>query len=96
MKKIDLNSIKNKALPILIKAGVKRCSIFGSYVRGENRKNSDIDLLVDFPQGKGFFDFVDLQLELEDKLGKKVDLIEYNAIKPRLKQYILNEQMVIL
>lgn len=92
----QIQGIKNKILPILKRAGVKRSSIFGSYVRGDQTKNSDIDILVDFPRGKSLFDFIDLELKLEEALGKKVDLGEYTTIKPRLKDYILKEAVQII
>lgn len=94
--KTTLNRIKNKALPILKEAGVTRSSIFGSYVRGDNKKDSDIDILVDFPRGKGLFEFVGLQFKLEDALEKKVDLVEYESLHPLLKERILTEQVQIL
>lgn len=90
VQRIRIEKIKDKILPILKQAGVKRSSIFGSYVRGDQTKGSDIDILVELPKGMSLFDFVDLQLKLEDVLGKKVDLGEYTTIKPRLKPYILN------
>ena len=95
MKK-DLEEIKKKALPILKEAGVTRSSIFGSYARGENKKNSDIDILVDFPRGKGLFEFIGLQQELEEVLGKKVDLGEYSTLKPRIKDQVLSQQVRII
>ena len=94
--KTDLEEIKKKALPILKEAGVTRSSIFGSYARGENKKNSDIDILVDFPRGKGLFEFIGLQQELEEVLGKKVDLGEYNTLKPRIKDSVLSQQVRII
>ena len=96
MTKISLDDIKNKALPILKKAGVTRSSLFGSLVRGENREDSDIDMLVDFPRGKGLFEFAGLQFQLEDALKKKVDLVEYESLHPLLKERILAEQVQIL
>ena len=94
--KVGIKNITHKVLPILKEAGVIRSSIFGSYVRGESRKNSDIDILVDLPKEKGLLEFVKLKLELEKALGKKVDLIEYSTIKPRLQSYILKNQIQIL
>lgn len=93
---IRIAEIKNKILPILKQAGVKKSSLFGSYVRGEETKSSDIDILVDFPRGKSLFDFIDLELKLEEALGKKVDLGEYITIKPRLRDYILKEAVQII
>lgn len=91
-----LDDIKQKVVPILKDAGVVRSSIFGSYVRGDQREDSDIDMLVDFPKDKSLFDFVGLQLELEDALHKKVDLVTYKGLKPRLRERILHEQIQIL
>lgn len=96
MTQASLDVIKNKALPILKEAGVTRSSLFGSYVRGEEGEGSDIDILVDFPKDKSLFDFIGLQLQLEDALNKKVDLITYDGIKPRLRERILDEQVQIL
>ncbi len=91
-----ITKIKNEALPILKQAGVKRSGIFGSYVRQENTIDSDIDLLVDFPRNKSLYDFIALKLELEDTLGKKVDLVDYSTLKPQIKKTILNQQVRIL
>lgn len=96
MTQASVDEIKQKAVPILKKAGVTRSSIFGSYVRGEEKETSDIDMLVDFPKGKSLFDFIGLRLELEDRLNKKVDLGEYSTIKPRLRDHILKEAVQIL
>jgi hypothetical protein len=96
MNKLTIDEIKLKALPILKAAGVTRSSLFGSYVRGEQNDDSDIDVLVDLPKGKSLFDFIGLQLELEDALHKKVDLGEFSTIKPRIRNRVLKEQQVIL
>ena|SRR5215469_12695979 len=96
MSKLTVNEIKQKILPILKEAGVTRSALFGSYVRGEENETSDIDILVDYPESKSLFDFVGTKMELEDALGKKVDLVEYKTVKPRLKDYILSEQLQIL
>ena len=94
--KIDIEGIKRKILPILQRYGVKRVGLFGSYVRGEMRKDSDIDILVEIEKDISLLDFVGLKLEIEEVLGKKVDLVEYNTIKPLLRERILKEQVVIL
>jgi len=94
--KTNLSEIKNKVIPILKNAGITRSAIFGSYVRGEETEKSDIDLLVEYPKGTNLFDVVDLQDKLENALGRKVDLVSYKTIKPRLKPYILSEQVQIL
>lgn len=94
--KTNLNAIKKRVLPILKKAGVTHSSIFGSYAHGEQRDDSDIDMLVDVPRGTGLFSFINLKHKLEDALGKKVDLTTYKSIHPRLRDRILREQLPIL
>lgn len=94
--KANLKQIKDKALPVLKQAGVTRSSIFGSIVRGEAKKDSDIDILVEPPRGMSLFDFVDLQLKLEEALDRKVDLGEFSTIKPRLQESILQSSVKIL
>ncbi len=93
---LTLDQIKQKIVPILKEAGITRSALFGSYVRGEENEKSDVDILVDYPNEKSLFDFVNTKIQLEDVLGKRVDLIEYKTIKPKLKQYILSEQLQIL
>jgi predicted nucleotidyltransferase len=84
-----------KIVKILKKNSIKRAGIFGSYARGEQKKNSDVDILVELGKPMGF-DFVGIQFELEDELGKKVDLVTYNSLHPLLKDRILNEETKIL
>jgi predicted nucleotidyltransferase len=91
-----LEQIKQQALPILKKAQVKKAAIFGSYVRGEQDEKSDIDFLIEYPEHTSLFDVAELKQSLEETLGKPIDLVGYNSIKPRLKQYILSEQVQIL
>lgn len=72
--------------------GVKRIGLFGSYLRGENKKESDIDFLVEFEEGKKNYDnFIELAFLLEDLFNKKVDLLTPESMSPYLKPYILKE-----
>ena len=96
MQLLTIEQIKQKAVPILKEAGIKRSSLFGSYVRGEQHNESDVDFLVEYPEHTSLFDVVDLKDKLEEALGKSVDLVGYSVIKPRLKQYILSEQLQII
>lgn len=86
-----IHEIKQKVIPILKEAGITRSALFGSYVRGEQREDSDIDLLVEYPKGLSLFDVAEIKYKLEDALGKKVDLVDMHRIKARLKSYILSE-----
>ena len=80
----------------IINFGVKRLWIFGSYVRGEQKEGSDIDILVEFERGKKTFDnYMDLKFFLEEILGKEVDLITVEALKPRIKNYIWKEAIPV-
>jgi len=94
--RINIEEIKRKTLPILQRYGVKRVGLFGSCVRGEMNEDSDIDMLVEIEKDISLLDFVGLKLEVEKVLGKKVDLVEYDTIKPLLRERILNEQVIIL
>jgi len=85
-----------KVVPILKRHNVKRASLFGSVVRGDTREDSDVDILVELPRGLSLFDFVGIQLELEEALGRKVDLGEYSTIKPIIRDQIMSEQVPIL
>lgn len=93
---MKINEIKRKAVPLLKKHGVVKAGIFGSYARGEAKKNSDIDILVKFKAGKGYFDLVKLEIELKTKLKKKVDLITYRSINHLLKEKILQDEVKLL
>ncbi len=91
-----IEEIKRKILPILQRYGVKRVGLFGSCVRGEMREDSDIDILVEIEKDISLLDFVGIKLEIEDALGRKIDLVEYSVIKPLLRERILSEQVTIL
>ena len=95
MKK-DIEEIKRKILPILQRYGVKKIGLFGSCVRGEMREDSDIDILVEIEDDISLLEFVGVKLEIEEALGKEIDLVEYNTIKPLLRERILKEQVLIL
>lgn len=86
-----------KIVPVLKKQDVVKAAIFGSVARGQNNKNSDIDILIKYHDNshKSLLDLVHLQSLLEDEIGKKVDLTTYNSIHPLLKKTILEEQKVI-
>ncbi len=94
--KNDINKIKRKILPILQDYGVRRVALFGSCVRDKMNKDSDIDILVDIEADISLLDFVGLKQKIEEALGRKVDLVEYDTLKPLLKERILKEQVVLL
>ena len=73
--------------------GVRSLGVFGSYLRGEQRRNSDLDILVEFDPASrlSLLDFVRLRDELSDTLGLKVDLVERAGLKPYIGRRILEE-----
>lgn len=91
-----IQRIKRKIVPTLKKYGIKKAGIFGSYVRGEYKKRSDIDVLIQPPKNMSLLGFVHVKHELEDVLKRKVDLVEYKMIRPELKKTILNEEIRII
>lgn len=72
------------------KYNVDKIGLFGSFARGEQTEDSDVDILVEFTEPVGW-EFIDLKDELEEILGKKVDLVTKNALKPQMKNDILKE-----
>jgi len=74
---------------------VKEIGIFGSYIRHEQKKKSDLDVLVTFYETIDLFTFVELENYLSDILGVKVDLVMKDGIKPRLKERILSEAIYV-
>jgi hypothetical protein len=91
-----IEEIKRKILPILRRRGVIRAAVFGSFVRGENKEGSDLDLLVELEDEKSLLDLAGLKVELEELLKMKVDVLTYDSLHPLLKNRILSEQQVIV
>lgn len=92
---METEVIKKKMLPIFKRQGVIKAAVFGSFARGEETKKSDIDILVQLAKNKSLLDLVGLKLELENKLGRDVDVVSYGGIHPLLKDIILKEQKII-
>ncbi len=90
-----LEKIKMKIIKFLKKNKIKRAGVFGSYARGEERKDSDVDILIQPAKNTGF-GFAGLEIELSKKLGKKVDLVSYNGLSPYLKDKILSQEVKII
>jgi len=93
---VNIEDFNRQIIPVLKRFGVKRASLFGSSARGEDREDSDIDILVEFEAGKSLLDLAGLKIELEEVLGRRVDLLTFNSLHPLLKDKILKEQKPIL
>lgn len=95
--KDTLDNIKEKILPILKQHKVTRAGIFGSYARGEQKKGSDVDILVEIDDDRmGFLGFIRLKNLIERTIRKKIDLVEYDAIRKELRINILRDEIPIL
>jgi len=72
---------------------IKSIGIFGSYIKSEEKKRSDLDILVEFEESASLslLDFIGLENYLSDELGVKVDLVEKSTLKPRIGKHILEE-----
>jgi predicted nucleotidyltransferase len=97
MKTLDeiKNILKENREEIAREFKAEIVGIFGSYVRSEQKKGSDVDILVRFKEGATLFDFVGLADFLEQKLGMKVDIVSERAVKPELKNAILSEVVIV-
>jgi predicted nucleotidyltransferase len=73
------------------KYSVSYLGIFGSYIRGEQTKDSDLDVLIQFDKKPGLLKYIELENYLSDLLGVKVDLVMKSALKPNIGKQILNE-----
>ncbi len=92
----NLNSLKRRIIPILKKNDIVKAGIFGSFARGDYKRNSDIDILVKFNGRKSYFDLAALEMQLEKNIGKKIDLVTYDSINPLLKKSIFKDEVRIL
>lgn len=92
MSKQDILEIIRQTQPELtVRFGVDRLGLFGSYVRGQERRRSDIDLLVSFQRDIDLFEFLDLKEFLQERLHHKIDLVMDSALKPSIGKRIRAE-----
>jgi len=77
------------------KYNVTEIGIFGSYVKGDQSGDSDLDVLVDFEEVPGLLQFIEIENYLSDILDVKVDLVMKDSLKPVIGRYILNETVTI-
>ena len=94
-KNYTIEDIKNIIYMIALKYGVERVVLFGSYARGEEKQDSDIDLLVDKGEIKGLFQLTAFKRELEENLKKPVDVLTKGALTEKFLNRI-NKEVVVL
>jgi hypothetical protein len=95
MTPLRIQKIQEKVAPVLKKYGIIRAGLFGSFARGEMKKNSDIDFYVIYPKRTSLFDMSGLANDLEEKVGRKVDLANGKALRKEFKPYILKDLTII-
>lgn len=75
--------------------GVKEIGLFGSFVRNEMTPESDIDVLVEYKRGTTLFDIVRMQLDLAERIGRKIDLVSKNSVRPDIMEYIKKDLQLV-
>ena len=93
---MDRNQINTNIIDYLMPYGPERIGLFGSFARGEELPESDIDILVKFKKTISLLDLVRIHTELSQKLGKKIDLVTEPSLKnERLKKHIFKDLQII-
>ena len=91
----QLADIIKRSTPVLRENHAVEAYVFGSTARGENRPDSDIDILVRFDKVRGLFAFIGAKQALEDALGKKVDLVHIDALRKEFREDVERERVKI-
>lgn len=92
---MNIEKIKEKVSPILDHYGVTYAAVFGSVARGENRPESDVDILIRPGKPLGMFSYMALVRSIEESLGKKVDLVTEKSLNKFVRPYVMTELKTI-
>ncbi|MDB5151706.1 MAG: Nucleotidyltransferase domain protein [Mucilaginibacter sp.] len=92
----QLEQYQQLILPVLKRYFIKRAAIFGSFAKGNITANSDMDLLIEPEKDFTIFKMLQLEQEISELIKRKVDLVEYSAIKPSIKEEVLLSAITIL
>jgi len=93
---MEVEEIKSKAAPVLARYGATEAYLFGSAARGEATAESDIDILAKFTDLGGLFGYVKIKLALEEALGRRVDLVQMEALRPEFKASVDQQKIKIM
>lgn len=96
MAPTQFDKLSERIIPILKAHGVIRASVFGSFARGTQRASSDLDLLVEFADGRGLLDQAALEADLAEQLGREVEVVTYRALSLYIRERALRDHKVIL
>lgn len=92
----EILELLRQQIPLLAERyGVKTLEVFGSYVRSEQKKDSDLDILITFEEDPSLLTYIALENSLSDLLGIKVDLVMKDSLKPKIGQQILREAIPV-
>ncbi|MFI5021704.1 MAG: nucleotidyltransferase family protein [Alphaproteobacteria bacterium] len=97
MRKLDeiIDQLRQLQPALRRRYPIRQMGVFGSYVRGEQTEESDLDVLVEMGDGIGLIEFVGLQQHLSDALGVNVELVMKDALKPELGRRIMSEVVML-
>lgn len=99
LAKVHPQTLVEAAAPILKRlaeeSGYRGLAVFGSVARGDARPDSDIDLLVESPEGTSSFGFIRFKQLIEQVLGRQIDLVDYGGLKPDLDDDIRREAVLL-
>ena len=90
-----LSKYRSEIIEIAKRHGASNIRVFGSVARGEADSNSDVDFLVDLEKGRSLFDLGGLLVDLERLLGRRVDVVTENGLRPRIKDRVMSEARAI-
>jgi uncharacterized protein len=91
----NIDKIKLILTPLFIQYGVTKGAIFGSYARGEETENSDIDLLFSIGKSMPLNEWNKMESNIQDAIGKKVDFVEFGSLPKRVELEVLKEAVII-
>lgn len=91
----NIDKIKLILLPFFIQYGITKGAIFGSYARGEETENSDVDLLFSIGKSMPLNEWNDMESNIQKAIGEKVDFIEFGSLPKCVEQEILKEAVII-
>lgn len=95
MMNIYIDKLKAIFPYLKLKYHINTLEVFGSYVRGEEHPDSDLDLLITFDQTPTLFKFIELENHIKDELGIKIDLVMKDSLRPAIGEQILSEALQI-
>jgi predicted nucleotidyltransferase len=90
---LSIPEISQKAMPLMRKYGILSASVVGSVAKGQQTLKSDVDIVIDVIQPISLLTFAKIKIELKEILQTKVDLIERSDLKPRIRKYLLQDEI---